>query len=121
MGRRLNQKRYRKTSKGREADKRYRQSVLGIESRIRNEENRLVRAKIIKALKSGSYDVQDMYSAIREEFPDHTEKMILDVMKLYPPRRRGAEVSVQEYEDSRGIVIPVTGTFPEYYEEGNES
>ena len=116
MGRRENQRDWRKTPKGRLSQLKYRGTVSDIESRIRYEEKRLVQAKIVKALMNGNYNVQDMYSAIRETFPDHTEKMILEIMKVYPPKRSG-EASVQEYEDSRGIVIPVTGSFPEYYEE----
>tara|TARA_B100000749_G_C18239711_1_gene387814 strand:+ start:305 stop:667 length:363 start_codon:yes stop_codon:yes gene_type:complete len=116
MGRRENQKFWRRTPAGRDADKRYRNSVLGIESRIRYDEKRLVQAKIVKALKNGNYDIQDMYAAIRDSFPDHTEKQIFAIMKSYPSKR-SSEPSVEEFEDRRGIVIPVTGSFPEYYEE----
>ena len=69
---------------------------------------------------NGNYDIQDMYAAIRDSFPDHTEKQIFAIMKSYPSKR-SSEPSVEEFEDRRGIVIPVSGTFPEYYEEGYES
>ena len=120
MSRKENQKFWRKTVKGKAAQLRHRGSISDIQSRIRYEEKRLAKATIIKALKSGNYNVQDMYEAIRESFPDHTEKMILDVMRVYPTKRQG-EISVQEYESNRGVVIPVTGSFPEYYEEDYES
>ena len=116
MGRRENQRDWRKTPKGRLSQLKYRGTISDIESRIRYDEKRLVQAKIVKALKNGNYDIQDMYAAIRDSFPDHTEKQIFAIMKSYPSKR-SSEPSVEEFEDRRGIVIPVTGSFPEYYEE----
>mgnify|MGYP001158063703 CR=1 FL=1 len=120
MGRSENSKRYRKSPKGVLRAKLRRGTIPDIRARLSYEERRLGKEMIKKALLAGTYDVQEMYEAIKDAFPDHTDKMIFDVMKTLPSKR-ASEPSVEEFVDRRGIVIPVTGTFPEYYEEGYES
>ena len=118
MGRE-SRKTYSKSLKGKEAHRRYRDSVPGIDTRIKYLQRKRDKKMIIDALLKGDYNVQDMYQAIRSEFPAYTEKVILDLMRQYPSRRR-QEDSVEEFEESRGIVIPVTGSFPEYYGEEHD-
>jgi len=124
MGRRENSRRYRGSTKGKLAAKQRRGTVPDIRARLNYENKRLDRVtaekSIISALLAGTYDVEEMYYAVRDQFPDHTDSQIFKIMKTYRSKRPD-QPSIDQFQDRRGIVIPVTGTFPEYYEEGYES
>ena len=123
MGRAENSRRYRESPKGKLAAKQRRGTVPDITARVNYERRRLDRVtaekSIISALLAGTYDTEEMYYAIRDQFPDHTDRQIFKIMKAYRSKK-SSQPSPEEFQDRRGIVIPVTGTFPEYYEEGYE-
>ncbi len=109
-------KKWRQGPKGKAWAKKWRESVLGMEAKIRNLERRIERQKVVDTLYTGRYDTQEMYESIKDYFPDHTDSVIMGLLRKYPSKRR-LQPSADEFTDSRGIIIPVTGTFPEYPEE----